>query len=141
MSEWESIAKGKSINLDVVLSSLHHVTPVKENIGCLGLTEINFGSLEPVRQVHTSGEWMSAWNSVIKAMSFIFPHRSVELKEYGDYIDREFSSKVIEAHRKVILYDAAVQSEVGGRQNILLMDWHQFQHLYSAIVMPDGIES
>ena len=141
MSEWESITKGKAVNLNVVLSSLHHIAPVKKNVGCVGPTEISLESSEPVWCVHTSGEWTSAWNTVIKATSFIFPHRSVELKEYGDYIDREFSSKVVEAHRKIILYNAAVRSEVGGRQNMLLTNWHQFQHLYSAIIMPDGIES
>ena len=141
MSEWENIAKGKSVNLDVVLSSLHHIAPVKENIGRVGPTEISLGRSEPVRRVHTSGEWTSAWNATVKATSFIFPHRATELREYGDYVDREFSSKIVEAHRKVILYDAAVRAEVGGGQNILLTDWQQFQHLYSAIIMPDGIES
>jgi hypothetical protein len=140
-SEWENIAKGKSVNLDVILSSLHHIAPIKENVGHVGSTEISLGRTEPTRRVQTSGEWTSAWNSAIKATTFIFPHRERELRDYGDYIDREFSSKVVEAHRKIILYDAAVRSEVGGGQNILLTDRHQFQHLYSAIVMPDGIES
>jgi hypothetical protein len=140
-SEWENIAKGKSVNLDIILSSLHHIAPIKENVGHVGSTEISLGRTEPTRRVQTSGEWTSAWNSAIKATTFIFPHRERELRDYGDYIDREFSSKVVEAHRKIILYDAAVRSEVGGGQNILLTDRHQFQHLYSAIVMPDGIES
>ena len=140
-SEWENIAKGKSVNLDIVLSSLHHIAPIKENVGHVGLTEISLGHTKPTRQVQTSGEWTSAWNSAIKATTFIFPHRERELRDYGDYIDREFSSKVVEAHRKIILYDATVRSEVGGGQNVLLTDRHQFQHLYSAIVMPDGIES
>jgi hypothetical protein len=140
-SEWENIIKGKSVNLDIVLSSLHHIAPIKENVGHVGSTEISLGRTEPTRRVQTSGEWTSAWNSAIKATIFIFPHREKELRDYGDYIDREFSSKVIEAHRKIILYDAAVRSEVGGGQNILLTDRYQFQHLYSAIVMPDGIES
>ena len=108
MLEWELTARGKSVNLDVVLSSLHRIVPVKENIGCMGSTEISLGSLEPVRQVHTSGKWMLAWNAVIKVTLFIFPHQSVELKEYGDYIAREFSSKVVEEHQKIILYDTAV---------------------------------
>ena len=140
-SEWENIIKGKSVSLDVVLSSLHHIAPIKENVGHVGSTEISLGRTEPTRRVQTSGEWTSAWNSTIKATIFIFPHREKELRDYGDYIDREFSSKVVEAHRKIILYDAAVRSEVGGGQNILLTDRYQFQHLYSAIVMPDGIES
>ena len=60
-----------------------------------------------------------------------------ELREYGDYMNREFSSKIVEAHRKVIYYDAAVRAEVGGGQNVYSLTGR----MYSAIVMPDGIES
>jgi hypothetical protein len=107
----------------------------------VGSTKISLGHSEPVRHVQTSSEWTLAWNATIKATLFIFPHHATELREYGDYIDREFSSKIIKAYQKIIFYNATVQAEVGGGQNVLLTDWQQFQHLYSAIVMPDGIES
>jgi hypothetical protein len=42
-TEWENIIKGKSVNLDSVLSSLHHISAVKENIGHVGSTEISLG--------------------------------------------------------------------------------------------------
>jgi len=140
-AEWENIIKGRLVNLDSVLSSLHHISPVKENVGRVGSTEISLGRTEPSRKVKTSGEWTSAWNATIKATSFAFPHREDELREYGDYMDREFSSKVVSAHRKLILYDEAVRGEVAGGQKILLTNRHHFSYIYSAIVMPDGIES
>jgi hypothetical protein len=140
-TEWDHIIKGKPVDLNVVLSSLHHVSPVKENIGRVGQTEISLGRTEPTRRVHTSGEWTSAWNATVKAYAFTFPHRENELKRYGDYIDREFSSKVVSAHRKVILYDTAVRNEVAGGSSILLTDRDEFSHIYSEIVLPDGIES
>jgi hypothetical protein len=86
-------------------------------------TEISLGRTEPVRKIKTSGKWTSAWNATINATIFALPHREEELCEYGDYMDREFSSKVISAHRKIILYDEAVRGEV------------------EAIVFPDGIKS
>jgi len=141
IGEWEHIIKGRPVDLDVVLSSLHHVSPVKESIGRVGQTEISLGRTEPVRRVNTSGEWTSAWNATIKAYIFTFPHREQELRAYGDYIDREFSAKVVSAHRKIILYDAAVRNEVGGGQSILLTDREHFSYIYSAIIMPDGIET
>ena len=70
-SERENIAKGKSVNLDIVLSSLHHIAPIKENLRHMGSTEISLGHTEPTRRVQTSGEWTSAWNSTIKATTFI----------------------------------------------------------------------
>jgi hypothetical protein len=140
-TEWENIIKGKPVNLDSVLSSLHHISPVKENVGRVGSTEISLGRSEPTRRVKTNGEWTSAWNATIKATSFAFPHREDELREYGDYMDREFSSKVVSAHRKLILYDEAVRGEVAGGQKILLTERNHFSYIYSAIVLPDGIES
>lgn len=140
-AEWENIIKGKAVNLDSVLSSLHHISPVKENVGRVGTTEISLGRSEPTRKVRTSGEWTSAWNATIKATAFAFPNREDELREYGDYMDREFSSKVVSAHRKLILYDEAVRGEVAGGQKILLTDRSHFSYIYSAIVLPDGIES
>ncbi|KDR66782.1 hypothetical protein GALMADRAFT_80425 [Galerina marginata CBS 339.88] len=139
--EWENIIKGRPVSLDNVLSSLHHISPIKENIGRVGSTEISLGRTEPTRKVKTSGEWTSAWNATIKATMFAFPHREDELREYGDYMDREFSSKVVSAHRKLIIYDEAVRGEVGGGQRILLTDRSHFSYIYSAIVLPDGIES
>ena len=79
-TEWDHIIKGKPVDLNVVLSSLHHVSPVKENIGRVGSTEISLGHTEPTRRVHTSGEWTSAWNATVKAYTFTFPHRENELK-------------------------------------------------------------
>ena len=140
-SEWDNIIQGQAVNLDAVLSSLHHISTPKEKVGCMGHTEISLGRTEPAKKVQTSGEWTSAWNATIKATKFAFPHREQELREYGEYIDGHFSAKVPSAHRRIILYDSAIRNEVGGGQNALLTDTHRFSRFYSAIVMPDGIES
>jgi hypothetical protein len=122
-------------------SSLHHVAPVKENVGRVGSTDISLGHTEPSRQVRTSGDWISAYNEIVKATSFVFPHREQELHDYGEYINHEFSSKMDSSHRRIILYDAAVRNEVGGGQQMLLTNRSKFSFIYSAIVMPNGIES
>ena len=140
-SEWDNIIKGQAVNLDAMFSSLHHISAPKENVGHVGSTEISLGRSEPAKKVQTSGEWTSAWNATIKATKFAFPHREHELREYGEYIEGHFSAKISSAHRKIILYDSAIRNEVGGGQNALLTDTHRFTRFYSAIVMPDGIES
>ena len=106
----------------------------------MGPTEIILGCIEPIRRVQTSGEWTSAWNATVKAYIFTFPHREDKLRTYGDYIGQEFSLKVVTAHRKIILYDAAVRNKVGGGQSTLLTNVKHFSYIYSAIIMPDGIE-
>ena len=83
-SEWDNIVRGQAVNLDAVLSSLHHISAPKENVGRVGSTEISLGRSEPSKKVQTSGEWTSAWNAAIKAIKFAFPHREHELREYGE---------------------------------------------------------
>jgi hypothetical protein len=75
-SEWDNIIRGQAVNLDAVLSSLHHISAPKENLG----------------------EWTSTWNATIKAIKFAFPHREQELRDYGEYIEGHFSAKVSSAH-------------------------------------------
>jgi len=140
-SEWDNIIKGQAVNLDAVFSSLHHISAPKENLGCMGSTEISLGRSEPAKKVQMSGEWTSAWNATVKAIKFAFPHCKHELREYGEYIEGHFSAKIQSAHRKIILYDITIRNKVSGGQNALLTDTHRFTRFYSAIIMPDGVES
>jgi hypothetical protein len=140
-SEWENIARGNAVDLNKVFSSLHLVAPTKENVGRVGSTTISLGETEPLRRIQTSGDWFAAWREAAKATAFVFPHRHDELWDYGDYIAREFSAKMPSSHKKIILYDAAVRNMVGGGQSILLTDRHRFDHIYSAIIPADGIQS
>ena len=95
---------------------------------------------EPRKRVSTAAEWSAAWRRASKAIGFAFPHRHEELLEYGDYIESEFAAKVSSSHHKLLLYDVALRNEVAAGQHALLTDHHRFSRLYSAIVMPDGIE-
>jgi hypothetical protein len=106
----------------------------------LGDTEISFGVSEPRKRISTADEWSTAWRRSSKAVTFAFPHRREELLEYGDYIESEFAAKIVSSHHKLILYDIALRNEVAAGQNILLTDHHRFSRLYSAIVMPEGVE-
>ncbi|RDB27276.1 hypothetical protein Hypma_004296 [Hypsizygus marmoreus] len=140
-SEWDNIIKGNAINLDIVLSSLHHIGAPTENLGHVGSTQIKLGTTEPTRKVQTSGDWTSAWNAAIKATIFAFRHRESELRDYADYIEGLFASKVTSSHSHVIAYDKAIRAEVGGGQSCLLSDLHRFARFQTAIMAPDGIES
>ena len=59
---------------------------------------------------------MSAWNATIKATMFAFPHREDELREYGDYMDREFE---LEAEGLLAI---AIQHEYDHLQGVLMID-------------------
>jgi hypothetical protein len=139
-SQWERILKGEAVDLNQVFSALHHVVPDEERTGRMGDTEISFGVSEPKRRISTAAEWSVAWRKASKAIAFAFPHRREELSEYGDYIESEFAAKVSSSHHKLLLFDIAVRNEVAAGQHVLLTDRLQFSSLYSAILMPDGVE-
>ena len=139
-SQWERIFKGEAVDLNQIFASLHHIVPDEERTGRLGDTEISFGVAEPRKRISTAAEWSTAWRRASKAIGFAFPHRREELLEYGDYIESEFAAKVSSSHHKLLLYDVALRNEVGAGQHALLTDHNRFSRLYSAIVMPDGIE-
>jgi hypothetical protein len=140
-SQWERILKGESVDLNHIFALLHHVVPDEERTGRLGDTEITFGVAEPKKRISTAAEWSSTWRRASRAISFAFPHRRDELVEYGDYIESEFAAKVVSSHHKLLLYDVALRNEVSGGQQHLLTDPSHFSRLYSAIVLPDGVES
>ena len=140
-SQWERILKGEAVDLNQIFASLHHVVPDEERTGRLGDTEISFGVAEPKKRISSAAEWSSSWRRASKAISFAFPHRREELLEYGDYIESEFAAKITSSHHKILLYDIALRNEVAAGQQTLLTDFHKFSRLYSAIILPDGVES
>ncbi|KAF8798416.1 hypothetical protein BYT27DRAFT_7123504, partial [Phlegmacium glaucopus] len=140
-TQWERIFRGDSVDLNQIFTSLHHVSIDEERKGHMGDAEISFGVPEAKRHVRTASEWSSAWRRAAKAIAFAFPHRKDELLDYGDYIEEEFAAKLPSSHHRIILYDIALRNEVGAGQHVLLTETHQFTRLYSAIVMPDGIEN
>ena len=136
---WDSLIKGESVDLDTVFSSLHHIHSIDEGVGRVGTTEIQFGRPKPAAKVETSGQWTSAYNLVVKATAFLFPHRYDELRQYGDYIEELFSAKSVSVHPKLFKFDEAVRYKVGQGQNILLTNRSEFTRYYEAIVAPDGV--
>ncbi|PPR05988.1 hypothetical protein CVT24_004651 [Panaeolus cyanescens] len=141
VSEWTNICKGLPVNLDVVLSSLHFVHTPQTHTGHLGSVEVELGKSDPVKKVRTASEWSSAWHSASRAYRFIFEHREEELRQYGDWIEKQFSSRLPSSANKVILLDKAIRNFVGGGQRFLLTDRYQYDDLIDAIMSHDGIES
>jgi hypothetical protein len=87
-------------------------------VGRIGGTEIALGKTDPARKVQTSGDWTVSWHAASKAVVFAFPHRSEELREWGDYMASEFSAKQVSTHHKLIAFDKAVRAMVrGGKQS------------------------
>jgi hypothetical protein len=139
-SQWERILKGEPLNLDNFLSSIIRTSIDEDRKARLGTTQLTFSTSEARRKVRTYGDWIAAWRRASRAIAFAFPHRADELEDYFLHIQTEFDSKQISAHKRIILYDIAVRNFVGGGQTTLLTERERFSHLYSAIVVSDGVE-
>src|SRR5271155_972017 len=112
---------------------------IDKGIGRVGSTEIQFGRPKPAAKVETSGQWTAAFNLLVKATSFLFPHRYDELRQYRDYMEELFSAKSTAIHPKLFKYDEAIRYKVGQGQNIVLTDRGEFTRYYEAIVASDGV--
>jgi hypothetical protein len=139
-SQWERIFKGETIDLDQILSSLYRVTLAEERKARIGETEVSLGPIEATRKVSSSSDWSVAWRRAARGIAFAFPHRTRELEDYAAYIENEFAAKSSASHHRIIHYDVAVRNLVRGGQQVLLTDTQHFISLYSAIVLPDGIQ-
>jgi hypothetical protein len=139
-AQWERILKGEPLNLDHFLSSICRTTIDEDRQARLGATQLTFSTSEAKRKIKTYRDWISAWKKASRAIAFAFPHRADELDDYFLHIQTEFDSKQIGAHQRIILYDIAVRNYIGGGQSVLLVERERFSHLYSAIILTDGIE-
>ena len=139
-SQWDRILRGKSVDLNQVLSSMHFIQLDEGRKGRLGRAEVVFAVAESKRQVKMGSEWSSAFRRMSKAVVFLFPHQREELSDYTEHIEGLFSAKHTNIHSKVILYDQSICNRVGGGQNILLTDYQSFSSLSEVILHADGIE-
>jgi hypothetical protein len=138
-SQWERILRGEVLDLDHFLSSLHRTTINEEGETRIGNAKISLGVADAKRRVSTAAEWSSAWHLASRAIAFAFPHRAEELRDYGDFIEAEFSAKLPSSHPRIILFDIAIRNIVQGGHNTLLTDRSLHLRFYSAILMPDGV--
>jgi len=139
-SQWERILRGESLNLDHFLSSIVRTQIDEERKARIGETHLTFTTSEAKRKVRNAADWATAWRRASEAVVFAFPHRREEFDLYQRHIQVQFDAKQPHAHQRIISYDIAVRNYVGGGQTTLLTDQDKFSHLYSAIVLPDGIE-
>ncbi|KAF7768619.1 hypothetical protein Agabi119p4_7862 [Agaricus bisporus var. burnettii] len=131
-SEWKNLLSGRAVNLDAVHSSIHTFKPLSESVGRVGPFEIRTEGVETSKQIQTAAQWISAWDETAQATEVAFPHRSVELRDYGRAIRKLFDAVATMFHHRIFLYDKAIRGSVRGGETLSLTDDFAFQHLYTA---------
>ncbi|KIY47678.1 hypothetical protein FISHEDRAFT_44802, partial [Fistulina hepatica ATCC 64428] len=106
-SQWTKLLSGSTADFDQVLSGLY----------------------ASADRVTTFGDWTTAFDSFAEAFTFVFRHRSEELRAYANHVKAFFKARPISEHSGVIAYDSAVRTRVGQRRNLLHTDFLEFQDL------------
>ncbi|KAJ6630088.1 hypothetical protein B0H10DRAFT_2208219 [Mycena sp. CBHHK59/15] len=108
-SKWDSIIRGRPTNLDIVFSSINALSLSYEHSEQVGAYEIRFGGTgAAAKKIQIHGDWTTAWSLASRAITFTFPHRARELRDYGDYIHRLFGAIAAGEAQQVICFDESV---------------------------------
>ena len=137
-SEWANLITGQAVDLDHVLAGQYSVAHDERRTERIGELEVIVGSARPARIVDTHGKWVIAWDQAVEATTYIFPHRSTELRDYGRHISQLFASFPDTLHSCIIQYDHAVRIRVAQRRDLLLTDFGQFSDLHVLWVQNAG---
>lgn len=132
-------AKPHALTQYIALSDISELLKRIEAVSDTDSHEIVLGVSAPNRKVQTSGQWLVAANIYAKALHFAFPDRDVEFQAYISQILNLFTAKHESAHSKVIAYDKAVRTRVGGGTRMLLTDQQEFVDLRDSTLNVDGI--
>ena len=129
-SEWTNLIAGRAVDLDHVLAGQYSVAHDERRTEQFGNLEVIVGTVKPARIVDTHGKWVIAWDQAVDATTYVFPHRSSELRDYGRHITQLFASFPDSLHTRVIQYDRAVRIRVAQRRDLLLTEYGQFADLH-----------
>jgi hypothetical protein len=129
-SEWANLIAGRAVDLDHVLAAQYSIAHDERWTERIGELEVVVGSTKPARVVDTHGKWVIAWDQAVDATTYIFPHRSTELRDYGRHISQLFTSFPDSLHTQVIQYDRAIRIRTAQQQDLLLTDFHRFTDLH-----------
>jgi hypothetical protein len=129
-SEWDNLLAGRSINLDHVFASGYNIIHEEKRSERLGEIEVIVGTSKPARTVDSHGKWVIAWEKAADAITYVFPHRCKELRNYSSYIKRLFAALPESYHSRVINFDKAVRIRCAQRRDLLLTSPEAISDLY-----------
>jgi hypothetical protein len=129
-NEWLNVLAGHAVDMDHIFSSLYAVVHDDRRIERIGDIKISVGHSTPAKTIRTHGDWVIAWDRVVEATTFAFPHRERELRTYGKYITQLFSAVPPASHSRVIQFDKACRVRVGQCQDRELSDTFAFNDIY-----------
>ena len=137
-SQWTQLLAGRSIDLNHVFSGLYSVSHDSRQTEKLGDMELAFGISAPTRHVQTHGDWVIAFDALVDATKFVFPHRAHELSKYSRHIRQLFASFPEKLHLRIIHYDRAVQLRISQAHNLLLTDFAEFADIHALWIHNGG---
>ena len=136
-AEWKHVLSGTAVNLDVVFSGLFSTLADDKITTSVGDFDLSVCGSKPSKVVQSHGDWTIAWNTTSAAILCAFPHRTVELQQYSEYI-LQFFGAFPYSHSKVINLDKAIRRYTGEVKHIELSEVGRFRHLEARYLQDDG---
>ncbi|KDR73955.1 hypothetical protein GALMADRAFT_141716 [Galerina marginata CBS 339.88] len=127
--EWTNLLAGRVVDLDHVLSGVYSLAADDRRREHVGSLELVLGTSAPAKNVRSHSEWVIAFDILVDATVYAFPHRKAELTSYGKYIKQLFTAFPAELHTRVINFDKAVRLRAAQRRDLLLTDHSAFADL------------
>ena len=124
-SEWSNLISGQAIDLDHVLAGQYSVAHNDRQ-----KVKIIVGLARPVRTVNLHGWWVIAWDQAVNVTTYVFPHWSSKLQEYGRHMSQLFASFPNSLHSCIIQYDCAICICIAQWQDLLLTDYSKFSNFH-----------
>ena len=106
-SEWKHVLAGTAVNLDVVFSGLFSTLAKDKATASIRDFDLSIDGGKPTKHVQTHGDWTITWNATFTAILCAFPHRTMELRVYSEYI-LQFFRAFPYSYSKVINLDKAI---------------------------------
>lgn len=136
---WNDIIANRFVDLDKIFTAIHSTSGDKGERYEVGELEITTKSSKTNKRIVEHGDWTVPWALYEEAVSFLYPHRALELRGYFNHITGTFSSLRGPDKGRVISYDRAIRSHVARYNSRLLTDFGEFNSLYTAHIHSAGV--
>lgn len=138
---WGDVIANRYIDLDKIFAALYSVDGDASERFRIGELDLVAHTPRSTRKISEHGDWTITWVIYQEAVTFLYPHRADELRDYYNFVTGLFRSLASGERSRAINYDRAVRSEVGRSNSKLLNESNNLSHMYTQHIHAAGASS
>ncbi|KIP09230.1 hypothetical protein PHLGIDRAFT_22995 [Phlebiopsis gigantea 11061_1 CR5-6] len=135
---WGDVIANRYVDLDKIFASLYSIDGDSSERFRIGELDLVTHTPRSTRKISEHGDWTITWVIYQDAVTFLYPHREKELREYYNFVTGLFRSLAAGERMRAINYDRAVRSEVGRSNSKLLNEATNLSHMYTQHIHAAG---